>query len=641
MARTSRSLRQPGPAEPLTATATLAAPASSGRARWRLAFASTAVLLAAADTYVVVLALPSIMGDIGIGIDQLQQATPIISGFLCGYVVVLPLLGRLSDIHGRQPVFVACLVAFAIGSVMTASASALPMVVAGRTIQGLGGGGLVPVTLALVADMWPPGRRGLPLGVVGAVQEVGSVLGPLYGSIIVAVSGWRTIFWVNLPVAAVLGVAFAMSPASPQLRSRATSDRATRRHVDVVGMLLAAAALTASALALTSPRRLTDSVVAGQYFLPIVDRGVLGAVTEPITLLAFGLFAAFALWESLAPPSVRPLLALRRLPAVLRGTDWPGAALLGVVLACIILSFAAADPSQQIVAGSATVILPVAAVCALLFVWREQHCRDPLISFAAFADRAAFGSLLTNLAIGGALMAALVDVPIFARVTVFPDSQVQAALVLVRFLAAVPIGAVVGGLICERLSYRVTTAVGMLLSAAMFVAMTTWTDGTLGERGILLGWTTPLRGSDLMLALCGLGFGLAIAPVNAAVLSSVRAALLGLASALVVVARMIGMLIGLSVLTIIGLRRFYSATAVIPPIDHFCPQSPLPGRCPPYDTLITNAALGELHAIFAGAAVCAALAAALALLLLRRGHLAARSSLSDRLLSAAGSAGVD
>jgi len=184
----------------------------------------------------------------------------------------------------------------------------------------------------------------------------------------------------------------------------------------------------------------------------------------------------------------------------------------------------------------------------------------------------------------------------------------------------------------------VTTAVGMVLSAAMFVAMTTWTDGTLGERGVLFGWTTPLRGSDLMLALCGLGFGMAIAPVNAAVLSSVRAALHGLASALVVVARMIGMLIGLSLLTIIGLRRFYSSTAGIPPIDHFCPQTPLPGQCPPYDTLITNAALSELHAIFAGAAVCAAVAAVLALGLLRRGHLAPRaSSFAERLLSAAGS----
>src|ERR1700737_3968128 len=130
MARTSRSLRQPGPAEPLTAPATLAAPASSGGARWRLAFASTAVLLPAAHppaaTYGVVLALPSIMGDIGIGIDQLQQATPIISGFLCGYVVVLPLLGRLSDIYGRQPVFIACLCAFGVGSVMTATAEGLP-----------------------------------------------------------------------------------------------------------------------------------------------------------------------------------------------------------------------------------------------------------------------------------------------------------------------------------------------------------------------------------------------------------------------------------------------------------------------------------------------------------------------------------
>jgi len=130
------------------------------------------------------------------------------------------------------------------------------------------------------------------------------------------------------------------------------------------------------ALALTSPHRLSESVTAGQLYEPIVDRGVLGAVTTPISLITFGLFAVFALWETVAPIGVRPLLRLRRLPEVLRSSDWPGAALLGAVLACIILSFAAADPSQQIVAGSAPVILPIAVVCAILFVWREQHCSD-------------------------------------------------------------------------------------------------------------------------------------------------------------------------------------------------------------------------------------------------------------------------
>src|SRR4029077_12631637 len=78
----------------------------------------------------------------------------------------------------------------------------------GEPPRGLGGGGLVPVTLALVADTWLPQRRGLPLGVVGAVQELGSVIGPLHGAAVVAGSGWRTIFWVNLPVALVLGAGF-------------------------------------------------------------------------------------------------------------------------------------------------------------------------------------------------------------------------------------------------------------------------------------------------------------------------------------------------------------------------------------------------------------------------------------------------
>src|SRR4029077_17642013 len=133
-------------------------------------------------TYVVVLALPAMIGDLGVSIDQLQKATPIISGFLLGYVARMPLLGRLSDLYGRQPVLLACLAVFAAGSLTTASAQGLGVAVIGRTLQGLGGGGLVPVTLAMVADMWPPRRRGFPLGVVGAMQELGSVLGPLYGA---------------------------------------------------------------------------------------------------------------------------------------------------------------------------------------------------------------------------------------------------------------------------------------------------------------------------------------------------------------------------------------------------------------------------------------------------------------------------
>ncbi|MDQ2961455.1 MAG: MFS transporter, partial [Candidatus Dormibacteraeota bacterium] len=139
----------------------------------RLRFAAAGVLLGAADTYVVVIVLPAIMSAVGLDLAHLSQATPIVSGFLLGYVVVLPLLGRLSDLHGRGPILVASLVLFAAGSLVTASSNDLWSVIVGRTLQGAGGGGMVPVTLALVADNWSVERRGAPLGVIGAVQELG------------------------------------------------------------------------------------------------------------------------------------------------------------------------------------------------------------------------------------------------------------------------------------------------------------------------------------------------------------------------------------------------------------------------------------------------------------------------------------
>ena len=138
--------------------------------RLLLALAAVAVAFAAADTYVVVLALPDMMASAGIPIDQLQRAAPIVSGFLLGYVAMLPLIGRIADLRGRVPVLVAALLVFAVGSLLTTLAYDMPMMVAGRFLQGVGGGGLVPATLALVADLYPTDRRGVPLGVVSAAD---------------------------------------------------------------------------------------------------------------------------------------------------------------------------------------------------------------------------------------------------------------------------------------------------------------------------------------------------------------------------------------------------------------------------------------------------------------------------------------
>jgi MFS family permease len=586
-------------------------PRASSAARRRLLFAGAAVMLAAADTYVVVLALPSIMNDVGVGLERLQEATPIISGFLLGYVAMLPLLGRLSDVYGRRPVFVACLAAFAVGSLLTAAAQGLPMVVAGRTIQGLGGGGLVPVTLALVADGWAPGRRGLPLGLVGAVQELGSVLGPLYGAVIVEHSSWRTIFWINLPLAALLAAAFLLTRdnGDHSETARASTKRVGRQ--DVVGVALLLAAAGTGALAVVQPAALASDETWGQLYSPLSHAGY-DALTMPIALIAVALLVAFLAWEFAAPFGVRAWLPLRRIGNLAQGADWTGALLLAGALGGVIVSFATADPERQLLSSAATVVLPLAAAFAVLFVVRERRARDPLIPFAAVADRAAFGSLMANFAIGAALMAALVDVPIFARATAFPDSQVQAALVLVRFLAAVPVGAVLGGLLTERISHRATAAAGMTLSCAMFAVMATWPATALSDSL----WHTRVTQSDVVLAACGLGFGLAIAPVNAAVLGAVRASLHGLASALVIVARMVGMLVGLSVLTAVGLRSFYAAQSHIPSALTLCPDTP--ASCPAYDALVKHAIVDELHAVFLGAAICAGMATILSATLLRR-----------------------
>src|SRR3712207_167518 len=106
--------------------------------------ATLAVLVTAADTYVVVLALPDILAGVGVRLDELQKATPIVGGFLLGYTATLPLLGRLADLRGRVPVLIGCLLLFAVGSLLTATADSLGPAVLGRGLQGVGAGGLVP-----------------------------------------------------------------------------------------------------------------------------------------------------------------------------------------------------------------------------------------------------------------------------------------------------------------------------------------------------------------------------------------------------------------------------------------------------------------------------------------------------------------
>ncbi len=184
--------------------------------------------------------------------------------------------------------------------------------------------------------------------------------------------------------------------------------------------------------------------------------------------------------------------------------------------------------------------------------------------------------MLVSFFVGAALIAALIDIPLFARTTVYSDSQLMAALVLVRFLVALPVGAVVGGYLTRTTSAGLVTAVGMACAAGGFLWMATWDLESLDRAT-----------ATLTLVLGGFGFGLALAPVNAAVLASTDDDVHGLASAFVVVARMVGMLVGISALTTIGLRRYYAEQADLPPVREVCDGR---SRCSEYTALLKTAA---------------------------------------------------
>ena len=154
------------------------------------------MFLAALDQSIVGVALPKITSELG-GLDKLSW---VVTAYLLTSTAATPLWGKISDLLGRRPVFQAAIVVFLIGSVTCAMASNIDVMIAGRAVQGLGGGGLMSLALAVIGDIVPPRERGRYQGLFGAVFGVSSVAGPLLGGLFTDHLGWEWIFLINLPI---------------------------------------------------------------------------------------------------------------------------------------------------------------------------------------------------------------------------------------------------------------------------------------------------------------------------------------------------------------------------------------------------------------------------------------------------------
>ena len=435
-----------------------------------LTVVSVAVLLSALDLTVVTTILPQVIFDLRLPITKLDQAAWIITAYLLAYTATMPLMGRVSDLYGRRIVFAVALALFLAGSVLCAVSDSLIYLILARVVQALGGGAMVPVSMAIVGDVFPEERRGTALGIIGAVDTAGWVIGPLYGALLSQALGtWRWIFWINLPLGAIalILVLMVVSNRRPVL---------TGRGIDAVGAVIFAAMLAALNLGLSS-----HQPAAG------------AAASSP-----------FAQETSILPGLMIPLLAA-------------AAALLG------------------------------------LFIFVEWRNRMPMVDLGMFRSVSFSAANFGNLLVGAALILAMVYVPVF--VTVKGGAPMESALAVMPLTLAMLFGALLGGVLSDRVGRRTVAVAGIILSSAAFTLMHLWTPDV----------SPAVMARDLL--FCGLGFGLVIAPVGVAVIDSVRSTHYGIASAMVIIMRLVGMTAGLSAVTGWALLRINELLSKVPAIS--------------------------------------------------------------------------
>ena len=218
---------------------------------WTLAGTCAGLFLLMLDSTVVALALPSIRDDVGASSAGLQW---VMNGYLLAITVFVVTAGRLGDMFGRRRLFIAGTAVFALGSALSGAAGDEHALIAGRVLQGIGAAAMLPLSLAIVCNVFPSEEQARALGIWAGISAVALAIGPLVGGALVDLD-WRLIFWVNLPLAALaIAITALFAPES--------TDPGSGRRLDLPGLLALTAGLTAVVLALVQSRVWGPATVA-------------------------------------------------------------------------------------------------------------------------------------------------------------------------------------------------------------------------------------------------------------------------------------------------------------------------------------------------------------------------------------------
>jgi MFS family permease len=453
-----------------------------------LAVLGAGVFLAGLELMITAVALPTIILDFSANAQnpfaELRRASWIVNGYLLAYIVAMPLAGRLADVWGARRLFLGALALFTVGSFLAGRAQTIDELIAGRVVQGIGGGILVPVGTAAASHLFAGHARPRALGVIGALTFLGMAAGPFVGAAILG----------GLDVEGAL--AALGTPSGDPLRELFAPSWRWVFYINVPIGIAALLIAWAASSGWETPRR------GG----PI---DVFGAVVWSIAL--GGALAAVTLLGSRDEGGPDPLLI---------------SALLGLA----------------------------AVIATVLTVIRGLRLADPFLDPRLFRSLTFSSAALVSLLTGYAFATAIVGGAVFVDRVLYggPDEQQVA---LGALAGATAVGALASGFGVRYLSLRIVTLVGLAASAGALLWMARWTPAV------------ELVEVALILALFGLGFGLTVTPRSTAAVESAGSASFGMASAIVTVARMIGMAIGVAILTAYGsttINNLYDELFAVP-----------------------------------------------------------------------------